>query len=143
MLTNLVAAMKACGLVLIAWVVIGAAAPSVMAQSCCRCDFNGNPESCNTGITDQASCESVCTNILHQTFGQFQTCPAGMVLDHCSQDQSTYCDAVCVQATPTAAPAPTTSTTGTLLAVAMLVGFGVYSLRRAGQPSGRLNDSRQ
>ena len=143
MATNPITAMKGCWLVLVAWVVIGAAAAPVMAQSCCRCDFNGVPESCNTGsIPDQATCASICENILHVTFGQFQTCPPGTVIEQCSQDPSTYCDIVCAQATPAAAPAPTTSTTGTLIAVVMLIGFGAYRLRRAGRPtlSGRLKD---
>jgi hypothetical protein len=50
-----------------------------------------------------------------------------MVFEGCSEPS---CDAICGQPTPAAAPVPITSTTGTLLAVAMLVGFGAYKLRR-------------
>src|SRR5215831_15213289 len=131
MATNSMGSILGGWLVLVAWVVIGASAPPVMAQSCCRCDFNGQPESCNTGIPDQATCESVCINVLHQTFGQFQTCPAGTVLQRCSQDEGTFCDAVCAEP-PASAPAPTTSTTGTLIAMAMLLGVGCHTLRRRG-----------
>ena len=135
MATNLMAAMKACWLVLIAWVVIGAAAPSVMAQSCCRCDVSGVPSSCNTGaIPNQAACESICLSLPNELFGQFQTCPPGMVLEECSQDSSTYCDAVCVQATPAPASVPTTSATGTLIGVTLLIALGAYTLRR-GRPT--------
>jgi hypothetical protein len=125
---NPITAMKGAGLVLVTWAVISAAAPPVMAQSCCRCDTSGVPTSCLTGpIPDQAACELACLNLPNELFGQFQTCPPGTVMVQCSQDPSTLCDITC---TPAAAPVPTTSTTGTLLAVAVLVGFGAYRLRR-------------
>jgi hypothetical protein len=53
-----------------------------------------------------------------------------MVIEQCSQDESTYCDITCTLPTPASAPAPATSTTGTLIAVAILVGLGAYRLRR-------------
>ncbi len=146
MATNPTAAMKGYWLVLVAWVVIGAAAAPAMGQSCCRCDISGVPSSCNTGaIPNQAACESSCLSLPNELFGQFQTCPPGMVLEECSQDESTFCDAVCVQAAPAVAPAPTTSTTGTLIAMTMLIGLGGYRLRRAVRPtlSGRLKDIRE
>jgi len=99
-----VAEMKGRWVVLAAWLFIGAAASPAVGQSCCRCDFNGNPSSCNTGISDHASCEEVC-GLLQSTFGQFETCPPGTALERCSgPDGDTFCDAVCGPAAPVAAP---------------------------------------
>ena len=114
-------------LVLVAWVVIGAAAAPVMAQ-CCRCDnSNGSFSSCNPGFPDQASCESLCPTENHSMFGQFQTCPAGMVFNGCSEPS---CDVICVQPTPAAATAPTLTPFGLLVAAFVLVGTGAFTLRR-------------
>jgi hypothetical protein len=112
--------------------VIGAATPSsMMAQSCCRCDFGGQPSSCNPGVPDQAECEEVCVVFLNSTFGDFQTCPAGMVQVGCSMEP--FCQIGCALPTPAAASVPTTSTAGTLVAVSILVALGGYTLsqRRA------------
>jgi len=114
-----------------AWLLIGAAASPAMAQSCCRCDYSpGLPASCNTGsIADQATCEGIC-GFLGVSFGQFQTCPAGMVIERCSQDLSTYCDIACVPASAGSVAAPAMSTSGILVAIGILVGFGGRMLRR-------------
>jgi hypothetical protein len=114
-----------------AWLLIGAAASPAVAQSCCRCDYSpGSPASCNTGsIADQATCEEICGS-LGVTFGQFQTCPAGMVIQSCSQDLSTYCDIACVAAPTGSVAAPAMSTSGIVVAIGILVGFGGRILRR-------------
>jgi hypothetical protein len=111
---------------------IGAAAPPVLGQACCRCDFSqgGQPASCNTGgIPDQSACEEICS-LLNSSFGDFQTCPPGMVDVGCSSEPNTYCDISCAVPAPSAAPVPTTSTGGTLVAVVILVALGGYTLSR-------------
>ncbi len=132
MKTRAMVAMNAGVIVLVAWIAIAVAAPAAMAQ-CCRCDFNGQPSSCNTGFPDQASCEQTCSE-LSSTFGQFQACAPGMVWGGCSQDLSTYCDVICVAPAPGVAPAPAMSTIGTFIVVVMLVALGAYTLRRRRRP---------
>ena len=119
--------------VLAAWLFIGAVASPAAGQGCCRCDFNGVPSSCNTGIPDQTSCESVCAQ-LQSTFGQFQACPPGTEWDGCTgPDDPGFCDVRCAAVQPSAAAAPTMSMTGIVIAVAILLGLGSLTLRRRGR----------
>jgi hypothetical protein len=117
--------------VLAAWLVIGAAAPRVMAQSCCRCDIGGNPSSCNTGIPDQAICEEVCAK-LSSTFGSFQnTCPPGTEFGGCTPpDDPAFCDIICAASAPASVSVPAMSAGGTLVGLGVLVAFGGYRLAR-------------
>ncbi len=135
----LAAAAKRWWPVVVVWLVISAAAQPVLGQACCRCDRDGGTfGSCNTGgIPDQATCEGICAS-LSEMFGQFQTCPAGMVFGGCSQPPDPPCNAICSPAPPGAAGAPAMSTTGTLLGALMLVGLGAYTLRRRSRLSPRL-----
>jgi len=137
---TLAGAAKRWWLVVVVWLVICAAAPPILGQACCRCDRGGGTfGSCNTGgIPNQATCEGICAS-QSEMFGQFQTCPAGMVFGGCSQPPDPPCNAICSQATPGAAAAPAVSTTGTLLGTLILVGLGAYTLRRRSRLSSRLN----
>lgn len=125
-------------LVVVVWLVLCAAAPPVLGQACCRCDRDGGTfGSCNTGgIPNQATCEQICAG-QSELFGQFQTCPAGMVWGGCSQPPDAPCDAICTEAPPGVAAAPAMSTTGTVLGTLMLVGLGAYTIRRRSRPSPR------